>query len=69
MNPNKVISANSKGITITFRDVNKHKFVYYSNNDYVRKIQLHGTTKYQKLEHTDFNKSQKRLYNVAVYGV
>ena len=32
MNPNKTISANSKGINISFGDVNKHKFVYYDNS-------------------------------------
>jgi hypothetical protein len=70
MNPNKSISANSKGIIINFGDVNKHKFVYYNNNnDVVKKIQLYGTTKYQKIEDTEFNKIQKRLYTEAVYGL
>lgn len=69
MNPNKTISANSKGITINFGDVNKHKFVYYSNNEHVRKIQQNGTVKYQLLEATEFNKIQQHLYNQAVYGL
>jgi hypothetical protein len=69
MNPNKTISANSKGITITFGDVNKHKFVYYNNNDVVKKIQLHGTVKYQSIEEFGFNKIQKKLYAEAVYGL
>ena len=70
MNPNKTISANSKGITINFGDVNKHKFVYYNNNnDVVKNIQLHGTVKYQKIHHPEFNKIQERLYTEAVYGL
>jgi hypothetical protein len=69
MNPNKTISANSKGITINFGDVNRHKFVYYSNNDVVRKIQQNGTTKYQFLEAPEFNKVQQHLYNQVVYGL
>jgi hypothetical protein len=70
MNPNKTISANSKGITINFGDVNKHQFVYYNNNnDVVKLIQRKGTVKYQELEKSDFNKVQQHLYNQAVYGL
>jgi hypothetical protein len=68
MNPNKAVSANSKGIVVTFLDVNKHKFVYYNNNDVVKDIQINGTVKYQNLETVEFNKTQKRLYEQAVYG-
>jgi hypothetical protein len=70
MNPNKTISANSKGITITFGDVNKHRFVYYNNNnDVVKKIQQKGTVKYQTVEEFGFNKIQQKLYAEAVYGL
>lgn len=70
MNPNKTISANSKGITINFGDVNKHKFVYYNNNnEVVKRIQLNGTTKYQSIQQPEFNKIQERLYTQAVYGL
>jgi len=70
MNQNKTISANSKGITISFGDVNKHQFIYYNNNnDVVKSIQRKGTVKYQELEKTDFNKVQQQLYNQAVYGL
>jgi|688.fasta_scaffold716341_1 hypothetical protein len=69
MNPNKTVSANSKGITINFGDVNRHQFVYYSNNDKVRKIQQNGTVKYQSLEAPEFNRIQQHLYNQAVYGL
>lgn len=69
MNPNKTISANSKGITITFGDVNKHKFVYYNNNDVVKKIQVRGKNKYQNIEEFGFNKIQQKLYAEAVYGL
>jgi hypothetical protein len=69
MNPNKTISANSKGITITFGDVNKHKFVYYNNNDVVKKIQVRGKAMYQNIEEFGFNKIQQRLYAEALYGL
>jgi len=69
MNPNKTISANSKGITITFGDVNKHKFVYYNNNDVVKKVQVHGKNAYQNIEEFGFNKIQQQLYAQAVYGL
>jgi len=69
MNPNKTISANSKGITITFGDVNKHKFVYYNNNDVVKNIQVHGKNMYQNIEEFGFNKIQQKLYAETVYGL
>jgi hypothetical protein len=69
MNPNKTISANSKGITINFGDVNKHKFVYYNNNDFVKKIQIHGKNTYQSIQEFGFNKIQQKLYAEAVYGL
>jgi hypothetical protein len=64
MNPNKCISANSKGITINFGDVNKHRFVYYENSQ-----RIQNDTKYQEFEKPEFNKIQKELYAQAVYGV
>ena len=55
-NPHKAISANSKGIIISFRDVNKHKFIPYESK-MVNSIQIKGTAKYQKLDRPVFNKS------------
>lgn len=70
MNPNKTISANSKGITISFGDVNKHQFVYYNNsNNTVKKIQLDGKAKYQEFEKPEFNKIQKQIYTQALHGL
>lgn len=63
MNKSKTISANSKGITINFGDVNKHKFVYYDQKKFVNK------TNYQSVEEPGFNKIQQRLYAEAVYGL
>jgi hypothetical protein len=67
-NPNKTVSANSKGILISFGDVNKHKFVKYESSA-VKQIQLYGTVKYQKIEHPGFNPIQEKLYYEAVYGL
>jgi len=66
MNPNKTISANSKGITINFGDVNKHKFVYYNNQDIIKTRKF---DKYQVTEEFGFNKIQRKLYTEAVYGL
>ena len=70
MNPNKTISANSKGINISFGDVNKHKFVYYDNSrEAIKKIQLEGRSKYQEFEKPEFNKCQQTIYSQIVYGL
>lgn len=66
-NQNKTVSANSKGIVVSFRDVNKHKFIPY-DSQYVKQIQLHGTAKYQQLEVEVFNPTQRRIYDEALYG-
>ena len=67
-NPNKTISANSKGIVVSFGDVNKHKFVKYESV-LVQQIQLYGTVKYQKIENPGFNPMQEKLYAEAMYGL
>ena len=48
-NSEKTISANSKGIIVSYGDVKKHMFASYNRSEYVRKIQLGGTKKYQKI--------------------
>jgi hypothetical protein len=67
-NPNKTISANSKGIVVSFGDVNKHRFIKYESTA-VQQIQLYGTVKYQKIEETGFNPTQEKLYAEAMYGL
>jgi hypothetical protein len=67
-NPHKAVSANSKGIVISFRDVNKHKFIPYES-PIVKSIQINGTNKYQKLERPVFNKLQQQLYSEVIYGL
>lgn len=69
MNPNKIISANSKGISIKFGNVNKRKFVYYNDNNTVKNIQIYGKNTYQNVEEFGFNKIQQQLYAQAVYGL
>ena len=66
-NQNKTVSANSKGIVICFRDVNKHRFIPYESQ-YVKQIQLYGTSKYQHIEAVVFNSTQRRIYDEALYG-
>ena len=65
MNPNKVISANSKGIIISFRDVNKQKFVYYNDNPVVN----HKSTPKKITKNFGLNQLQHRQYNQVVYGL
>lgn len=65
-NSDKTISANSKGITIYYGENKKHMFTSY---DYVKKVQIQGTTKYQKLESFDFNERQEKIYSRLVHGL
>jgi hypothetical protein len=67
-NPNKTISANSKGIIVSFGDVNRHKFIKYELET-VQQIQLYGTVKYQKIVQTEFNPTQEKLFAEAMYGL
>jgi hypothetical protein len=67
-NPNKTVSANSKGIVVSFGDVNKHKFIKYECTA-VQQIQLYGTVKYQKVEQPGFNPIQEKLFAEALYGL
>ena len=67
-NPNKTVSANSKGIVVSFGDVNKHRFIKYESTA-VQQIQLYGTVKYQKIEHPGFTPIQEQLYAEALYGL
>lgn len=63
-NQNKTISCNSNGMVISYGDVNKHQFMRYETPSYVRKIQLEGTVKYQKV----LNPKQNELFTNLVYG-
>lgn len=65
-NANKTVSANCKGIIISFSDVNKHRFLAY---EHVDKIQKYGKVKYQPLEKRPLNKTQQRLYSEVIYGL
>jgi hypothetical protein len=69
MNSNKTVSANSKGIVISYGDVNKHMFTQYeSRYSFINKIQVEGTSKYQRLETKHFTLLQQEMYNKIVYG-
>jgi len=68
-NLNKTVSCNSNGIVISYGDANKHQFMKYETPAHVKKIQLHGTVKYQKIEEEfKLNPKQKDLYSKLVYG-
>lgn len=69
-NPNKTASANSKGIVISFRDSEKHKFFPYESS-YVKSIQTEGHTRYQKVEVEKpvFSAQQQKMYAEVVYGL
>lgn len=62
-NEHKTVCANTRGIIVSFRDVNKHKFVPYNRT--VEHKQLYGTVKYQSV----FNKTQEKIYAQTVYGL
>ena len=63
----KAVSAKSRGIIVSFLDVNKHKFVRYS--EYVEHVQITGTPKHPRVQEPVFNKIQQQLYSEAVYGL
>lgn len=64
MKSEKSISANSKGLIVSYGDLNKIGFVKY---EVVEKIQLSGNTKYQEMVKY-FTPQQKDLYQKVVYG-
>ena len=60
----KTVSCNSYGMVISYGDVNKHQFMRYETPSHIKKIQLEGTVKYQKIEEPiRLNKKQKDLYS------
>jgi hypothetical protein len=71
INTEKTISANSNGIVISYGDANKHQFMRYERTTpaYVKKIQIEGTAKYQKIEEeVKLSPKQKDMYSKLVYG-
>ncbi len=68
-NQNKTVSCNSNGLVISYGDANKHQFMRYETPSHIKKIQLEGTVKYQKIEKEfKLNPKQKDLYSKLVYG-
>ena len=67
-NPNKTITANSKGIIISYRDASKPRYMPYKAKA-VEQIQIHGTVKYQVLEQPALNRTQQKLYGELLYGL
>ncbi len=67
-NPNKTVTANSKGIIISFRDDNKPRYIPYKNRE-VAELQHQGKSLYQELDQPVFNRIQQRLYAEALYGI
>lgn len=72
INLNKTVSANSNGFIISYGDANKHQFMRYGITPaHVKKIQIEGTVKYQRVEEPQpiiFNPVQKELYSRVVHG-
>ena len=67
-NQDKTVSCNSLGMVISYGDANKHQFIRYP---YVKKVQLEGTVKYQKIQKENINSlnpTQKKIYQKLVYG-
>jgi hypothetical protein len=65
-NSEKTISANSKGIIISYGDANKHQFVNYQPvSKEVERTQIYGSMRKELFQ---FNTTQKDLYQKIVYG-
>lgn len=71
INPNKAISANGKGIIIFYTDSWKSHNIYYDEQSILKPTQVegNGTKKYQKVVVDNPNRTQKTLYNEAMYGL
>jgi hypothetical protein len=67
-NPNKTISANSKGIVIFLGDSSKSRYVPYKSKE-LADIQLFGKAQYQDFDKPVFNRTQQKLYGEVLYGV
>jgi hypothetical protein len=68
-NQSKTVSCNSNGIVISYGDANKHQFMKYETPAHVKKIQLEGTVKYQKIEEKfKMNPKQKDVYAKTIHG-
>jgi hypothetical protein len=67
MNPNKSIQANFRGILISYDDQKRHFLNYEPKRDVVKKQQINGSSRYQT-KVFEFNRTQLKLYNEAVYG-
>jgi hypothetical protein len=65
---NKTISANTKGIVVSFTDVNRNTYIPYSNK-YVIEKQLEPKPKYQHIEQSVFNVQQQKIYALSIYGL
>lgn len=67
-NPNKTVTANSKGIIVSFRDQHRTRYIPYKIRE-VADIQHQGTCLYQEFEQPVFNKIQQKFYAEALYGI
>ena len=68
LNPNKIITANSKGIIISYGETVKSRYMPYSIKA-VQDIQHYGTVKYQEINTPVLNKIQQKLYAELLYGL
>lgn len=67
-NPNKTITANSKGILISYGDGSRPRYIAYKSKE-VAEIQQFGKVKYQPIDKPVFNRTQKKLYSEVLYGI
>lgn len=67
-NPNKIVTANSKGILISYGDESKLRYVPYKSKE-LADIQQFGKAKYQQLNQPVLNRTQRKLYAEVLYGI
>ena len=68
--PNKVISANAKGITIYPGNKKKHHWISYPENSPLKKMQVVGELyKHKRYQPMELSPVQHRLLNEALYGL
>ena len=66
--PNKTVTANSKGIVISYGDDSKLRYVPYKSKE-VADIQHFGKVKYQQFDKPVLNRTQQKLYAEVLYGI
>ncbi len=68
-NPNKSVTATSRGINIHYTDSFKSSSVFYDERSSLKQLQVTGNAKIQTIVFSNLNQTQKRQYNLLMHGI